>query len=124
MKLSTVLSMLTIGAASAFAPNAPAFTRQSSAMFMAEKVTGSVKWFDSQKGFGFIVPDDEDMQDVFVHQTEIQAEGFRSLAEGEQVEFEVELDGKTGKSKAVKVSGPDGANVQGAPFDNSFNDGY
>eukprot|EP00521_Asterionellopsis_glacialis_P004854 CAMPEP_0195269288 /NCGR_PEP_ID=MMETSP0706-20130129/13676_1 /TAXON_ID=33640 /ORGANISM="Asterionellopsis glacialis, Strain CCMP134" /LENGTH=122 /DNA_ID=CAMNT_0040324361 /DNA_START=35 /DNA_END=403 /DNA_ORIENTATION=- len=120
MKLSAVLSMLTIGAASAFAPNAPAFTRQSSAMFMAEAelVTGTVKWFNSQKGFGFITPDD-DSGDVFVHQTEIQADGFRSLAEGESVEFNVELDGKTGKSKAVRVSGPDGANVQGAPYDDN-----
>lgn len=66
------------------------------------------------KGFGFISPDD-DGKDVFVHQTEIQAEGFRSLADGEPVEYFVETD-DSGRSKATKVTGPGGANVQGAPF--------
>mmetsp|Transcript_22426 Transcript_22426/g.34576 ORF Transcript_22426/g.34576 Transcript_22426/m.34576 type:complete len:130 (-) Transcript_22426:192-581(-) len=129
MKLSAVLSMLTIGAASAFAPNAPAFTRQSSAMFMADGdlVTGTVKWFNTQKGFGFITPDDDE-KDVFVHQTEIQAEGFRSLADGERVEFKVETD-NTGRLKAVGVTGPDGGEVQGAPREryddgNGYDDGY
>jgi protein lin-28 len=74
---------------------------------------GTVKWFNTQKGFGFIVPDDGS-EDVFVHQTAIQAEGFRSLADGEVVEFEVEEE--NGRRKAVQVTGPDGANVQGAPF--------
>jgi CspA family cold shock protein len=49
--------------------------------------TGPVKWFDSKKGFGFILgPSGED---VFVHFSEIQGEGFRSLKDGEQVEYEV-----------------------------------
>lgn len=51
-------------------------------------MTGKVKWFNDQKGFGFIVRDDGE-GDVFVHHSEIQAEGFRSLAEGDKVEFEV-----------------------------------
>ena len=49
---------------------------------------GTVKWFNDQKGFGFITPEDG-ADDVFVHQSAIQAEGFRSLSEGDRVEFEV-----------------------------------
>ena len=48
---------------------------------------GSVKWFSDEKGFGFI--EQEDGPDVFVHHSEIKAEGFRSLAEGQRVEFEL-----------------------------------
>ena len=48
---------------------------------------GTVKWFNDAKGFGFITQ--ENGPDLFVHHTAIQAEGFRSLSEGEQVEFEV-----------------------------------
>jgi CspA family cold shock protein len=48
---------------------------------------GTVKWFNDSKGFGFISQEGGD--DVFVHHTAIQAEGFRSLAEGDRVEFEV-----------------------------------
>ncbi len=70
--------------------------------------------FDTVKGYGFIVPDDES-GDVFVHQTSINVEGFRSLAENERVEFRVEEDGK-GKKKAMDVTGPDGADVKGAPY--------
>ena len=49
---------------------------------------GTVKWFNPEKGFGFISRDDGD--DVFVHHTAIVAEGFRSLSEGDTVEFEVQ----------------------------------
>ena len=54
---------------------------------MAERETGSVKWFDNAKGFGFIVRECGD--DVFVHCSSIRGEGYRSLEEGQQVEFEV-----------------------------------
>ena len=50
--------------------------------------TGTVKWFNDTKGYGFITPDGGG-KDVFVHHTAIQMEGFRSLAEGQKVEYEV-----------------------------------
>jgi CspA family cold shock protein len=55
---------------------------------------GRVKWFNDQKGFGFIEQDGG--EDVFVHFSAIQGDGFRSLAEGEQVQFEI-TDGPKGK---------------------------
>ncbi|WP_018232633.1 transcription antiterminator/RNA stability regulator CspE [Thioalkalivibrio thiocyanodenitrificans] len=50
--------------------------------------TGTVKWFNESKGFGFITPEDGS-KDVFVHFSAIEASGFRTLAEGQQVSFEV-----------------------------------
>jgi len=76
-------------------------------------IKGQVKWFDVKKGFGFIVPTDGG-EDVFVHQTDIHARGFRSLAEGEEVEFEV-VEEDNGRRKAKGVTGPEGDYVQGAP---------
>jgi len=76
-------------------------------------VTGTVKWFDAKKGFGFITPSDG-RADVFVHQSAIHAEGFRSLAEGEEVEFDV--NDNSGKSSAINVTGPHGDYVKGAPY--------
>lgn len=49
---------------------------------------GTVKWFNDQKGFGFITPD-SGSEDLFVHHTAIQAEGYKSLKEGQQVSFDV-----------------------------------
>ncbi len=63
-------------------------------------ITGTVKWFNDSKGFGFITPQDGS-KDVFVHHSSIQGNGFKSLAEGQQVQFEVE-QGQKGPS-AVKV---------------------
>ncbi|MBM4055505.1 MAG: cold-shock protein [Planctomycetes bacterium] len=63
---------------------------------------GTVKWFNDSKGFGFISQDNG--EDVFVHQTAIQSEGFRTLAEGDKVEFEVVKDQKGYKAtKVVKL---------------------
>ncbi|GMV66850.1 MAG: cold-shock protein [Candidatus Omnitrophica bacterium] len=61
---------------------------------------GTVKWFNDQKGFGFITPDNGG-EDLFVHHTEIQGTGFKTLAEGTKVEFET-ARGEKGL-KAVKV---------------------
>ncbi|NOH01999.1 MAG: cold-shock protein [Chloroflexi bacterium] len=55
---------------------------------MSERITGTVKWFNGDKGFGFI--EREGGADVFVHFSAIQADGYRSLQEGQKVEFNVE----------------------------------
>ncbi len=58
------------------------------------RTTGTVKWFNDAKGFGFITPENGE-QDCFVHHTAISGEGFKSLAEGQRVEFDV-VPGKKG----------------------------
>jgi CspA family cold shock protein len=62
--------------------------------------TGTVKWFSDEKGFGFITPD-EGSRDLFVHHSAIQADGYRSLAEGTKVEYEEEPSPKG--PKAINV---------------------
>ena len=69
-------------------------------------ITGTVKWFNDKKGFGFVARDDGE-KDVFVHHSAIQAQGFKSLAEGEKVEFDV-VQGQKGRLAAenlVKLGG-------------------
>ncbi|XP_024522151.1 glycine-rich protein 2 [Selaginella moellendorffii] len=77
-----------------------------------EKKSGKVKWFNSAKGFGFITPDDGG-EDLFVHQSSIHADGFRSLKDGEAVEFTIDRS-EDGRTKALDVTGPEGSFVQGA----------
>jgi cold shock protein len=62
--------------------------------------TGTVKWFNDAKGFGFITA--EDGTDVFVHHSDIEAEGFRTLGEGEAVEFEITQGAKGPKAAKVR----------------------
>ncbi|CAM9111339.1 unnamed protein product [Heterosigma akashiwo] len=101
LKLTLVALFALFAAASSFS------------LSMNTKQTGTVKFFDVAKGFGFITSDSGD--DIFVHQTQIHAPGFRSLADGEQVEFVVEKDEAKGKTFATQVTGPGGEYVQGAP---------
>ena len=63
---------------------------------------GTVKWFNAEKGFGFITPDDAD-GDVFVHYSEIQSGGFRTLEENQQVEFEVGEGAKGPQAQQVRA---------------------
>ncbi|GAA0211424.1 MULTISPECIES: cold-shock protein [Kangiella] len=63
------------------------------------KVTGTVKWFNESKGFGFI--EQEAGEDVFVHFRAIQGDGFKTLAEGQQVEFEIEQGPKGAQAANV-----------------------
>ncbi|GAA4896732.1 cold-shock protein [Tessaracoccus lubricantis] len=64
--------------------------------------TGTVKWFNGEKGFGFIAPDDN-TEDVFVHFSAIQSKGYRSVEEGEKVEYDVEQGPKGLQASNVTV---------------------
>lgn len=63
--------------------------------------TGTVKWFNEQKGYGFIQP--ESGKDVFVHIRDVEQAGLSHLAEGQKVTFEVEADRRSGKDRAVSI---------------------
>ena len=60
---------------------------------------GKVKWFDRKKGFGFIIPDESGQDDIFVHFTSIKGDGFKSLNQGEEVQYDV-------------VTGPEGLKAE------------
>ena len=64
--------------------------------------TGTVKWFNGQKGFGFIQPDDGG-NDVFVHISAVERAGLSNLAEGQKVSFELKVDPRKGKSNAENL---------------------
>jgi len=69
----------------------------------AQMTTGTVKWFNPDKGFGFIQPDNGG-KDVFVHISAVEAAGMRSLAEGQKVSFEEKPDRRTGKVAAENLA--------------------
>ena len=66
-------------------------------------MTGTVKWFNAVKGYGFITSDEGD-EDIFVHYTAIQTEGFRTLRDNQKVSFELESDTDNGKLRATNVT--------------------
>ncbi|MCI4678409.1 cold-shock protein [Rhodoblastus acidophilus] len=64
--------------------------------------TGTVKWFNGQKGFGFIQPDDGGT-DVFVHVSAVEQAGLTGLAEGQKISYEIAVDRRSGKSSASRL---------------------
>jgi CspA family cold shock protein len=64
--------------------------------------TGTVKWYNDQKGYGFIQPDNGG-KDVFVHATALERAGMRGLAEGQKVSYDVEADRRSGKESATNL---------------------
>ncbi len=64
--------------------------------------TGTVKWFNDQKGYGFIQPDNGG-KDVFVHVTAVERSGLRGLVEGQKVSYELQTDQRSGKTSAVDL---------------------
>jgi CspA family cold shock protein len=64
--------------------------------------TGTVKWYNETKGYGFIQPDDGG-KDVFVHATALERAGMRGLREGEKISYELQTDQRTGKTSAVNL---------------------
>ncbi len=64
--------------------------------------TGTVKFYNSQKGFGFIAPDDG-AQDVFVHATALESAGISGLSDGQKVSFDTEIDSRSGKTAVGKL---------------------
>ncbi len=64
---------------------------------------GTVKWFNEQKGYGFVQPDDGS-KDVFVHISAVEGAGLRTLKEGQKVSFEIVTDKRTGKSSAGNLT--------------------
>ncbi len=65
--------------------------------------TGTVKWFNEQKGYGFVQPDNGS-KDVFVHISAVERAGLRTLKEGQKVSFEIVTDKRTGKSSAGNLA--------------------
>jgi len=88
-----------------------------------QRDTGTVKWFSSEKGFGFIKR--EDGSDVFVHHSGITGNGFKTLNEGERVEFEILQEPKGLKAyNVVRLDAPEGGDEQQPQFSRGSGGGY
>ena len=64
--------------------------------------TGTVKWFNNRKGYGFVVPDEQVEEDVFIHYSSIEMEGFKTLSEGQKINFELS-DGPKGLHATIQI---------------------
>lgn len=82
-------------------------------MAEASRLTGVVKWFSVQKGYGFVKVDDGD-EEFFVHQSSINSDGFRSLRENDKIEFSIAV-GEDKRTRAVDVTGPNGSSLPDNP---------
>lgn len=69
---------------------------------MQDQNTGTVKWFNTQKGFGFIQPDNGG-NDVFVHVSAVESAGIRALSEGQKISYDLQRDPKNGKENATNL---------------------
>lgn len=69
---------------------------------MQEQTTGTIKWFNDQKGFGFIQPNNGG-DDIFVHISAVEKAGWRTLKEGQSISFDVQNDPKSGKKSAANL---------------------
>ncbi|OWM66442.1 hypothetical protein CDL15_Pgr013659 [Punica granatum] len=85
-------------------------------MAQQERLSGTVLWFNDFKGYGFIKPK-EGREDVFVHHSSIRSEGYRSLAEGEEVEYSLSLEPGGKSTSAIDVTGQNGSKVKGSSSD-------
>lgn len=93
---------------------------------MAERIEGTVKWFNAEKGYGFIKQNDSD-DDVFVHHSAIVMDGYRKLDEGDVVEFEI-VDGRKGPQanevKVVRAAEPRSSGYSSDSYDGGYGSDY